>query len=52
MESLPSMCNFETLSLIPVLNWVTIAVMKHHAQKQVGKERVDLAYASTDIVHQ
>ena len=30
-----------------VLDGVTIALMKHHDQKQVGKERVCLAYTST-----
>jgi hypothetical protein len=33
-------------TLISVLVWVTIAAMKRHDQKQVGKKRVCLAYIS------
>ena len=32
-----------------VLVRVTVAVMKHHEQKQLGKGRVYLAYASTSL---
>ena len=34
-----------------VLVRVTVAVMKHHDQKQVGEKRVYLTYISTSIVH-
>ena len=37
----------EEIGQVAVLVWVTVAVMKHHNQKQDGKERVYLAYTST-----
>ena len=40
----------EDLDLVPSFHMVvvvTIAVMKHHDEKQLGEERVNLTYTST-----
>ena len=34
-----------------ILVWVTITVIKHHEQKQVGEEKVYLAYVFTSVVY-
>jgi hypothetical protein len=43
----PSSLFLPALSFI--LAWVTVAMMKHHDEKQVEKDRVYLTYTSTQL---